>query len=102
MKFYVNDDGAWGFENFKWCGIDTDYCEKKAKECWAEKLGYKCCPPDICTAYHTDDNGAWGVVNDEWCGIITSVCKRDVTDEKPVKLPKTKPSYKPSFFNLRK
>ncbi|OUM63506.1 Non-catalytic module family DOC2, partial [Piromyces sp. E2] len=70
MKFYVNDDGAWGFENFRWCGIlDTEYCEKKATECWAEKLGYKCCPEDICTPYHTDDNGAWGVYNDDWCGI---------------------------------
>jgi len=45
----------------------TAISAKVSAECFAEKLGYKCCQG---TEVQTiDENGAWGVENGEWCGI---------------------------------
>jgi hypothetical protein len=41
----------------------------KPKECWSEKLGYKCCSPGNIRIYVTDASGPWGVENKNWCGI---------------------------------
>jgi hypothetical protein len=39
-------------------------------DCWAEKLGFKCCTGENPKVVYTDDNGDWGVENDDWCGIL--------------------------------
>lgn len=50
--------------------------ETPSEECWAEALGYPCCPSS-CHVYETDDDGEWGYENDQWCG-IPSTCNTDV------------------------
>jgi beta-xylosidase len=37
-------------------------------DCFAIKLGYKCCKTTTVTIYE-DNDGPWGIENDEWCGL---------------------------------
>ncbi|ORX45558.1 hypothetical protein BCR36DRAFT_585585 [Piromyces finnis] len=39
-------------------------------DCWAEKLGFKCCENEDLKVEYTDENGDWGVENGDWCGIL--------------------------------
>jgi len=48
--------------------------------CWAEKLGYPCCPLSICTSIQTDKYGYWAIHNGQWCGILRSLCKQDLIE----------------------
>ncbi|ORX81440.1 hypothetical protein BCR32DRAFT_293290 [Anaeromyces robustus] len=78
--FYVNDDGDWGFHNYKWCAIDKKICDSskstETTDCWAKKFGYECCPPGVCEVSQKDENGSWGAYDGEWCGIIPSYCHK--------------------------
>jgi lysophospholipase L1-like esterase/predicted RNase H-like HicB family nuclease len=40
-----------------------------ASDCWAERLGYKCCSQNT-EVYYEDADGKWSVENNDWCGII--------------------------------
>ncbi|OUM69330.1 carbohydrate-binding module family 29 protein [Piromyces sp. E2] len=64
---YTDDSGDWGIENGNWCGIPK---EEKVT-CFAENMGYSCCPAGTEVAY-TDGDGKWGVVDGNWCGIVDS------------------------------
>jgi hypothetical protein len=47
--------------------------EEEEKECWSEKLGYRCCKEHESVVEYIDDDGWWGVTDEEkpdWCGII--------------------------------
>ncbi|OUM67594.1 Non-catalytic module family DOC2, partial [Piromyces sp. E2] len=67
---YVTDeDGEWGYERDKWCGIPPS-CKKN--KCWSEKFGYPCC--SSCDVYNTDENGKWGYEDGHWCGIFDGYC----------------------------
>jgi len=47
--------------------------EEEEKECWSEKLGYRCCKENESVVEYIDDDGWWGVTDEEkpdWCGII--------------------------------
>jgi len=41
---------------------------KAYADCWAERLGYKCCQGK--NVIYTDNDGDWGVENGDWCGIV--------------------------------
>lgn len=62
---YVDEQGNWGVENDKWCGIE----EKEGETCWS--LPYPCCEGN--EVVYTDERGEWGVENDEWCGIVKDI-----------------------------
>ncbi|OUM59774.1 Non-catalytic module family DOC2 [Piromyces sp. E2] len=63
---YTDDDGDWGVEDNKWCGIGNG----PAKECFSLSLGYPCC--EKCEVLYTDADGDWGVEDNKWCGIKDS------------------------------
>ena len=67
----TDEDGEWGYENGKWCGIPSS-CS--ANKCWSEKIGYPCCVSS-CEVYDSDENGDWGYEDDHWCGIFEGYCK---------------------------
>jgi len=62
--FYTDDDGDWGIENGKWCGIGGG---DESDDCFSVDLGYPCCKGD--KVIYSDDSGDWGVENGKWCGI---------------------------------
>jgi len=61
---YTDENGDWGVENGKWCGIG----EGSSVTCFSKALGYPCCKGN--KIVYTDDDGDWGVENGKWCGII--------------------------------
>jgi len=63
---YTDNDGNWGVENDKWCGISNK--SSSFATCWSETLGYPCCTSTSEVMY-TDNDGKWGVENNNWCGI---------------------------------
>ncbi|OUM66693.1 Non-catalytic module family DOC2, partial [Piromyces sp. E2] len=67
--FASDENGEWGYENGRWCGISPS-CEKE--KCWSKKYGYNCCKR--CFIYEVTDEGKWGYENNEWCGIVPN-CK---------------------------
>jgi len=68
--YKTDEDGEWGYENDKWCGI-RPLCSKE--KCWSIKHGYPCCLSS-CKVYETDDNGKWGYEDGHWCGIYEGYC----------------------------
>ncbi|ORX85741.1 Metallo-dependent phosphatase [Anaeromyces robustus] len=67
---FIDDDGKWGIENGKWCGI----IEQPTEECWSLAEGYPCCEKSSSYNY-TDKNGKkWGIENRNWCGIVEEKC----------------------------
>ncbi|OUM68760.1 Non-catalytic module family DOC2 [Piromyces sp. E2] len=44
-------------------------------KCFAETLGYQCCPSTITEVYYTDENGDWGYdyQSGNWCGLHTYI-----------------------------
>ncbi|OUM58711.1 Non-catalytic module family DOC2, partial [Piromyces sp. E2] len=39
-------------------------------DCWAEKLGYKCCSSENPQVLYQDENGDWSIEDNNWCGIL--------------------------------
>jgi len=78
---YTDEDGDWGVENGKWCGIGNGPSKKLDETCFATALGYPCCKK--CKVVYTDKDGDWGVENRKWCGIMDS-CNTPVKVEEPV------------------
>ena len=68
---FTDEDGDWGVENNKWCGIGDGHSEDS---CFSVPLGYPCC--ESCNVVSTDEDGAWGVEHGKWCGIKDS-CASD-------------------------
>jgi len=71
---YTDEDGDWGVEGNKWCGIGDGNPENT---CFSTSLGYPCCKS--CNVVYTDDDGDWGVEKNKWCGIKDS-CASDSDD----------------------
>jgi len=70
-KVYEEDEnGAWGYENYHWCGIPAS-CKQQVQKCWSLALGYPCCQKTN-NIYDVDENGSWGYEDERWCGIIPS------------------------------
>jgi len=62
-------------ENTVFITDDDDTQEQPpSEECWATKLGYKCCsnPNSKFNIFSIDQDGKWSIENNEWCGIIES------------------------------
>jgi len=70
---YEDNDGKWGVENNKWCGIPSN-CNNssKASSCKGAQ-GYPCCSYN-CQVVYTDNDGKWSVEKDDWCLIDSSMC----------------------------
>jgi len=68
---YEDNDGKWGVENDKWCGIPSD-CGNNGSTCKGIQ-GYPCCK-NTCEVIATDSDGEWSVENDDWCLIDKSKC----------------------------
>jgi len=77
---YTDEDGDWGVENNKWCGIGNGSSEESDESCFSVALGYSCCKK--CKVVYTDEDGDWGVESNKWCGIKDS-CASPI--EEPVK-----------------
>ncbi|OUM60394.1 glycoside hydrolase family 43 protein [Piromyces sp. E2] len=73
IVYYTDNDGDWGVENGKWCGIQ-DFCKGLPTDCPSsiKNQGYACCKG--CDVVYSDENGDWGVENNFWCG-ISQTCK---------------------------
>ncbi|KAG4101255.1 hypothetical protein H8356DRAFT_280328 [Neocallimastix lanati (nom. inval.)] len=69
---YKDNDGEWGVENDKWCGISADCATQNASKCIGAQ-GYPCCQ-STCDVISTDSDGKWSVENDDWCLIDSSKC----------------------------
>jgi len=69
---FKDNDGEWGVENEKWCGISKDCAAKSASGCIGAQ-GYPCCK-STCDVYSTDNDGKWGIENNDWCLIDNSKC----------------------------
>jgi len=93
---YTDDDGDWGVENNKWCGIGNGSSKKIDDSCFSVALGYKCCKK--CKVVYTDNDGDWGVENNKWCGIKDS-CATPVEVEVPV--PIVQDNYEFDFAFLK-
>jgi len=78
---YTNEDGDWGIENGKWCGIGDGSFNEPSDSCFAASLGYPCCKS--CKIVYTDKDGDWGVEKNKWCGIKAS-CPPPIEIENPV------------------
>jgi len=76
---YTDDNGDWGVENNKWCGIGEGPFEDLDDSCFSVALGYKCC--EKCKIVFTDDDGDWGVEKNKWCGIKRSCYSPDEIEE---------------------
>jgi len=89
---YVDENGDWGVENNKWCGIGKGPFNDLDDSCFSVRLGYKCC--EKCNVVFTDDSGDWGVEKNRWCGIKYSCAspveieeiKETVEIEEPVEV----------------
>ncbi|OUM64611.1 Non-catalytic module family DOC2 [Piromyces sp. E2] len=79
---YTDEDGDWGVENNKWCGIGNGSSVESEESCFSLALGYSCCKS--CDVIYTDKDGDWGVENDKWCGIKDSCKVLNVEIENPV------------------
>jgi len=65
-----------GLVNIAFAEDENQDEKNEVKECWAEKIGYPCCPEDNCRVFYVNDNGSWGFENFKWCGIKdTEICK---------------------------
>jgi len=60
---YTDENGDWGIEKGRWCGIGNG-------SCFSTAYGYPCCKS--CKVLYTDKYGKWGVENRNWCGIKDS------------------------------
>jgi len=80
---YTDEDGDWGVENNKWCGIGNGSSEESDESCFSVALGYSCCKK--CKVVYTDKDGDWGVENGKWCGIKDSCTSPIENPEEPVK-----------------
>jgi endo-1,4-beta-xylanase len=69
---YKDNDGEWGIENNKWCGISKDCATQNSNSCVGAQ-GYPCCK-STCDVYSTDNDGKWGIENNDWCLIDKSKC----------------------------
>ncbi|ORX59151.1 hypothetical protein BCR36DRAFT_579777 [Piromyces finnis] len=70
---YIDNDGKWGVENNKWCGIPSNCnTNNNASSCKGAQ-GYPCCQFS-CDVYSTDSDGKWSVENNNWCLIDNSKC----------------------------
>jgi len=78
---YTDEDGDWGVEHNKWCGIGNGPSKASDDACFSIVLGYKCC--EKCKVVYTDKDGDWGVENNKWCGIKDS-CTSNTEIENPV------------------
>jgi len=76
---YTDENGQWGVENGKWCGISNGP-STESDDCFSVALGYKCC--NSCNVVYTDKDGKWGVENKKWCGIKDSCF--DIEIENPI------------------
>jgi len=61
---YTDEEGDWGIEDGKWCGIGGGHSEDS---CFSAPLGYPCC--ESCEVLYTDEDGDWGVEKGKWCGV---------------------------------
>jgi len=61
---YTDEDGDWGVEDNKWCGIGGGHSDDS---CFSVPLGYPCC--ESCEILYDDEDGHWGVENGKWCGV---------------------------------
>jgi len=61
---YEDQNGKWGIENNKWCGIDSEKCGNNS--CWTQPY-FPCCKDNVLVV--TDHQGEWGYENGNWCGI---------------------------------
>jgi len=76
---YTDENGDWGVENNKWCGIGSGPSTTSSDySCFSILLGYNCCKE--CNVSYTDENGSWGIENNKWCGIKSS-CTTTVENE---------------------
>jgi len=78
---YTDEDGEWGVEDGKWCGIGNGPSNDSDDSCFSVALGYKCC--EKCKVVYTDNDGDWGVENNKWCGIKES-CASPIDIKEPV------------------
>jgi len=78
---YTDEDGDWGVENNKWCGIGNGNSKNLEDTCFSVDLGYSCC--QSCKVIYTDEDGDWGVENNKWCGIKDN-CTSNVEVKNPV------------------
>jgi len=81
---YTDEDGDWGVENNKWCGIGNGPSNSSDDSCFAVALGYPCCQK--CSVVYTDKDGKWGVEKNKWCGIKDS-CFSEEPVQEPIKEP---------------
>jgi len=58
---YADNDGDWGVENGKWCGIGYGPSKNLGDFCFSVILGYPCCKSNEVVI--TDENGNWGIEN---------------------------------------
>jgi len=85
---YTDDNGDWGVENNKWCGIGEGPFEPLDDSCFSVPYGYKCC--EKCKVVFTDDLGDWGVEKNRWCGIKYSCASPvEVETTVPVEIEET-------------
>jgi len=69
-------NGKWGEEFGEECGIVKDDNEKSQNavdDCFALKLGFKCCSNANADVVYIDDDGKWSIENNDWCGIPEQV-----------------------------
>jgi len=69
---FTDEDGDWGVENNKWCGIGDGHSEDS---CFSAPLGYPCC--ESCNVVYTNEDGGWGVEHGKWCGMKDSCASVD-------------------------
>jgi len=81
---YTDEDGDWGVENNKWCGIGNGSSTISDDSCFSVKLGYPCCKK--CKVLYTDKDGDWGVEHNNWCGIKDD-CAQAIEKEEPTQDP---------------
>ncbi|KAG4097899.1 Arabinanase/levansucrase/invertase [Neocallimastix lanati (nom. inval.)] len=88
--YFTDNDGKWGVENGKWCGIQ-EYCENIPTDCSStiKSQGYACCRS--CDIIYSDESGDWGIENSYWCGISNS-CKNSQQSNIVVTQPTTNTS----------
>jgi len=67
---FADEDGDWGVENGKWCGIGNGPSKNLSDFCFSLILGYPCCKSY--EVIFTDESGDWGIENGKWCGIKNS------------------------------
>ncbi|OUM62458.1 Non-catalytic module family DOC2 [Piromyces sp. E2] len=58
-------------DNVETIATETPQPSPSPYQCWAELIGYSCCPPQLNVVYKHDSNDDWGYdfVKKEWCGL---------------------------------